>query len=218
MTRHTAETITDPALDDLYRKLTQIRAIAGEALIGMLRFPQQADTEPVSEVQQLREQLAAAEERADRLDRKLATMTEVAAGNRRSYVSTVKDFRATEERVRAVLADPSVLDWRARIRAALDGTEAAPAPAATEATEGVWQGRKHPLIEASAREVVTDRATIREQRERPTHPDGTPYRYHEIKAEGWGHCDGCGMWSTATPANPHQCKGPNHVAPKEATP
>lgn len=46
---------------------------------------------------------------------------------------------------------------------------------------------------------------IREQRERPTHPDGTPYRYHEIKAEGWGHCDGCRLWTTGTTARPHQC-------------
>ncbi|MCZ4506943.1 hypothetical protein O3Q52_01705 [Streptomyces sp. ActVer] len=54
---------------------------------------------------------------------------------------------------------------------------------------------------------------VREQRERPVHPDGTPYRYHEIVAEGWGHCDGCRMWSTATPERPHECseayiKGP----------
>ncbi|MET9445330.1 hypothetical protein [Streptomyces sp. NPDC006610] len=48
-------------------------------------------------------------------------------------------------------------------------------------------------------------ARPREQRERPTHPDGTPYRCHEIKAEGWGHCDGCRMWTTATPERPHQC-------------
>lgn len=47
---------------------------------------------------------------------------------------------------------------------------------------------------------------MREQRERPTHPDGTPYRYHEIKAEGWSYCDGCRMWSTGTP-DPHQCAG-----------
>jgi len=46
---------------------------------------------------------------------------------------------------------------------------------------------------------------IREQRERPTHPDGTPYQYHEIVAEGWGHCDGCRLWSTGTVARPHQC-------------
>jgi hypothetical protein len=46
---------------------------------------------------------------------------------------------------------------------------------------------------------------IREQRHRPTHPDGTPYRYHEIKAEGWGFCDGCRMWSTGTVDRPHRC-------------
>lgn len=46
----------------------------------------------------------------------------------------------------------------------------------------------------------------KEQRERPTHPDGTPYRYQEMPAEGWGwFCNGCRMWSTATPERPHQC-------------
>ncbi|MFE7233890.1 hypothetical protein ACFVAF_25135 [Streptomyces sp. NPDC057596] len=45
----------------------------------------------------------------------------------------------------------------------------------------------------------------REQRERPAHPDGTPYRYAEMVAEGWEFCDGCRMWSTATPERPHQC-------------
>lgn len=49
---------------------------------------------------------------------------------------------------------------------------------------------------------------------RPTHPDGTPYRYHEIVAEGWGHCDGCRTWGQGwTAENPHDCpntyvKGP----------
>lgn len=45
----------------------------------------------------------------------------------------------------------------------------------------------------------------REQQARPTHPDGTPYRYHEIVAEGWDFCDGCCMWTTATQEQPHQC-------------
>ncbi|MYY79775.1 MULTISPECIES: hypothetical protein [unclassified Streptomyces] len=40
---------------------------------------------------------------------------------------------------------------------------------------------------------------------RPTHPDGTPYRYHEIKAEGWGHCDGCRTWGQWTAEKPHDC-------------
>lgn len=43
------------------------------------------------------------------------------------------------------------------------------------------------------------------QRERPTHPDGTPYRYDEIVASNWGHCDACSMWGQWTTANPHQC-------------
>lgn len=49
---------------------------------------------------------------------------------------------------------------------------------------------------------------------RPTHPDGTPYRHHEIVAEGWKHCDGCHTWGQGwTAENPHDCpatyvKGP----------
>ncbi|OEV16284.1 hypothetical protein AN221_32240 [Streptomyces nanshensis] len=43
---------------------------------------------------------------------------------------------------------------------------------------------------------------------RPTHQDGTPYRYHEIVAEGWGHCDGCRTWGQGwTAENPHECPG-----------
>ncbi|WP_148018153.1 hypothetical protein [Streptomyces sp. OR43] len=37
------------------------------------------------------------------------------------------------------------------------------------------------------------------------HPDGTPYSYFEITAEGWGFCNGCRMWSTASPERPHAC-------------
>ena len=48
---------------------------------------------------------------------------------------------------------------------------------------------------------------------RPTHPDGTPYRYAEIAAEGWEHCDGCGQWgNTWTPEQPHRCPAPIKVA------
>ena len=54
---------------------------------------------------------------------------------------------------------------------------------------------------------------IREQRERPDHPDGTPYRYAEIVAEGWGFCDGCRMWSTGTVARPHQCQSAHVFGP-----
>ncbi|MGC5534206.1 hypothetical protein [Streptomyces sp. SR-10] len=43
---------------------------------------------------------------------------------------------------------------------------------------------------------------------RPTHPDGTPYRYHEIVAEGWEHCDGCRTWGQGwTTESPHDCPG-----------
>lgn len=40
---------------------------------------------------------------------------------------------------------------------------------------------------------------------RPTHPDGTPYRYHEIKDGGWHHCDGCRTWGQWTAEKPHDC-------------
>lgn len=60
------------------------------------------------------------------------------------------------------------------------------------------------LIEAA----IDDPDRPKEQRARPTHLDGTPYSYAEIVAAGWGHCDGCGMWTTATPDRPHQCSVP----------
>ena len=46
---------------------------------------------------------------------------------------------------------------------------------------------------------------------RPTHPDGSPYRYHEIVAEGWGHCDACRQWGQWTAENPHECAQPAQV-------
>ncbi|MFM9616875.1 hypothetical protein ACKI14_02795 [Streptomyces turgidiscabies] len=60
------------------------------------------------------------------------------------------------------------------------------------------------LIEAA----IDDPGRPKEQRARPVHPDGSPYSYAEIVAEGWRHCDGCGMWSTATAERPHQCAAP----------
>ncbi|MFJ3083018.1 DUF6085 family protein [Streptomyces halstedii] len=43
---------------------------------------------------------------------------------------------------------------------------------------------------------------------RPAHPDGTPYRYHEIVAGGWRYCDGCHAWGEGwTAENPHDCPG-----------
>lgn len=53
--------------------------------------------------------------------------------------------------------------------------------------------------------ALDDPGRPKEQRMRPAHPDGTPYTYAEISAEGWGFCDACGMWSTGTPERPHQC-------------
>ncbi|MFJ3089013.1 hypothetical protein [Streptomyces sp. NPDC086838] len=52
------------------------------------------------------------------------------------------------------------------------------------------------------------RSAHRETFGRPTHPDGTPYRYHEIVAEGWEHCEGCRTWGRGwTAENPHDCPG-----------
>ncbi|WP_445023572.1 hypothetical protein [[Kitasatospora] papulosa] len=56
----------------------------------------------------------------------------------------------------------------------------------------------------------------REASDRPTHPDGTPYRYHEIVAEGWGHCDGCRTWGRGwTAENPHDCPGTYVKGPRQ---
>ena len=74
------------------------------------------------------------------------------------------------------------------------------------------------LDRLSAQAATEATGQLREQRERPTHPDGTPYTYAEITAEGWGFCDGCRMWSTGTPERPHECAGTyNHVAPADQT-
>jgi hypothetical protein len=48
---------------------------------------------------------------------------------------------------------------------------------------------------------------------RPTHPDGTPYRYAEIVAEGWDHCDACHTWGQGwTFEHPHVCPVPIRAA------
>ena len=47
---------------------------------------------------------------------------------------------------------------------------------------------------------------------RPVNPDGSPYGNHQIRAGGWKHCDGCGLWGrTWTPENPHRCTASLHV-------
>ncbi|MBE1597234.1 hypothetical protein [Streptomyces stelliscabiei] len=53
---------------------------------------------------------------------------------------------------------------------------------------------------------------------RPTHPDGTPSRFHEIKAGGWGHCDGCHAWGQWTAEEPHECPGTFNHGPVVPTP
>ncbi len=74
-------------------------------------------------------------------------------------------------------------------------------PPSGMAIEGEWENGWNAAMEA----VRAALRPAREQKERPTHPDGTPYSYYEITAEGWGYCDGCHMWSKASPQRPHQC-------------
>ncbi|MFE7906455.1 hypothetical protein [Streptomyces albogriseolus] len=111
--RHTADTITDDALDQLYAQLDELHqeiAAAGTALADMAR--------------KRNEQM----DRADRAEADRKTLGQTALG----YQQRAWDAEAAIRRVRAVLADPAALDWRQRTREALDG----PAPAATEATTG----------------------------------------------------------------------------------
>ncbi|MCX5176751.1 hypothetical protein [Streptomyces virginiae] len=62
------------------------------------------------------------------------------------------------------------------------------------------------LWDALATLATGRRTATGEQATRPTHPDGTPYRYAEIVAEGWSCCDGCLRWGrTWTPERPHIC-------------
>ncbi len=68
-------------------------------------------------------------------------------------------------------------------------------------------------LEAFAAGVQDGRRSVREQPDRPTHPDGTPYGYADMVSEGWEFCDGCQLWTTATVERPHECartyiKGP----------
>jgi hypothetical protein len=92
--------------------------------------------------------------------------------------------------------------WPCPTIRALDGEQPASAPAASEATADACCGKPSGAV-CVHNVAMPDRP--KEQRERPTHPDGTPYRYHEINAEGWEHCDGCGLWGQWTIANPHEC-------------
>ncbi|GAB2731625.1 hypothetical protein [Streptomyces bullii] len=120
--------------------------------------------------------------------------------------------RETTTRVFAALHRSAEQDVTRVIALYEQWVKAGPPPLGTSIARW-WDAR---LVEL--REAI--RPPIREQRERPTHSDGTPYSYAEITAEGWDHCDGCRTWTTATPERPHQCpqthmRGPVTDQPKE---
>lgn len=157
----------------------------------------------------------------DQLYDRIATLEAVAAGNKRHVQLIVPDLERAEAIVARIqdLADeyPAGIDT-ALIHEALD--QPAPAPAATEQAKAMrilyerWVKAGPPPLGTSMsrwwdkRLVELHQAIlppVREQKDRPTHPDGTPYQYAEITAEGWGYCDGCRTWSTGTPERPHQC-------------
>lgn len=99
--------------------------------------------------------------------------------------------RSEAERARAVERAEQAETTVARVRAEV---------ARIRSITPTW-GPVADLIEAA----IDDPERPREQRMRPTHADGTPYSYFEITAEGWGFCDGCHVWSTASPECPHAC-------------
>lgn len=61
-------------------------------------------------------------------------------------------------------------------------------------------------VKARAMRIQAQKDTAPASGGRPTHADGTPYRYHKIVAEGWGHCDGCRQWGQWTIQDPHDCQ------------
>jgi hypothetical protein len=152
--------------------------------------------------------------------READTARAVAAGNKRHVRMIVPELEAHARKNEQLLTDLH------RLRAELEQAQAAVAELAqairlTREYVGEellppvdgwsWYDalRRHAPHELTAldgtEQPTTEAAPVREQRERPTHPDGTPYSYAEIKAEGWDHCDGCRTWTTATPERPHQC-------------
>lgn len=72
-------------------------------------------------------------------------------------------------------------------------------------------------VAARIEAAIDDPDRPKEQRARPIHPDGAPYSYAEIVAAGWGHCDACGMWTTATAERPHQCTAAAPMANETTT-
>ena len=61
-------------------------------------------------------------------------------------------------------------------------------------------------VRARAMRIQAEKDAAPTPGRRPTHSDGTPYRYHEIVAEGWEHCDGCRQWGQWTIRDPHDCQ------------
>ncbi len=109
-------------------------------------------------------------------------------------------IEASQEAETCFVADhPGQIEhWRRR---------AEQAEAATARVRALLGTHLGPLATAAVRTALAGRTEIepREQHERPAHPDGTPYTHAELTAEGWDYCDGCRLWTTATPDRPHQC-------------
>ncbi|MGW0933145.1 hypothetical protein [Streptomyces sp. NPDC002644] len=283
MTRHTADSITDPVLDDLYGRLVQIRQLAGDALIGFHTSPapavpvrQRADCTELEwaqrerdrmerlytresaradkaerEVQQLREQLAAAEYEAEALGHRASRYRAQRDEARRQLADTREkrhrwaeeadiEIRALRERaeqaeaaldrVRALhsrfenkyvgydtcngceLNNNELVPWPCPTIRELDGTEAAPAPAGAEATEGTAFRRRCAGLARNAddfadayRKVVTDRAAIRASDE----PEPRPAPRHIGGGANAEDCPACG------PETPYPFICPGNVATDE---
>ncbi|MBQ0974535.1 hypothetical protein KBZ00_25905 [Streptomyces sp. RK31] len=176
--RHTADTITDDALDQLYAELGQLykeNAAAVTALADMAR----KRNEQMDRADRAEAALARVRGLADRLDE--FAENALKTSDRQLYTAIANDIRNHAT------------------------------PAATQATDDACCGKPEGAL--CVHDVTPP---IGEQRERPTPPDGTPYRYHEITAEGWEHCDGCGLWGQWTVANPHECAN-DRVQPADQT-
>jgi hypothetical protein len=127
--RHTADTITDDALDALYEQLNEARQWARHGYEIGQRHCGWSDHGVAP-----------------------AWLTEGWPPHIDSceHLQQMAEFDMALTRVRAVLADPAALDWRQRIREALDG----PAPAATEATDDEHLGG-HPAQPGAPRCTAT---------------------------------------------------------------
>ncbi|MEU8760677.1 hypothetical protein [Streptomyces sp. NPDC048659] len=65
----------------------------------------------------------------------------------------------------------------------------------------------------AALDAIREAIVVRTPGARPVHPDGTPYGYADIVAEGWSYCDACRQWGRdGTPDIPHDCPAPLNCA------